>query len=340
MTDDMDDEQELRRLKERAQAGAKHLGMLMEALEVLDQTILEAYREADHEAIRHQQRYRSLAFWSTITGALAVLLALLPLPESAQRIGTGFEAAVAAVSLGIVVYALVRGIRETWLLERYRAERMRLEKFAALMDAHCWDHPSRNLWKEKLEGRISDLRMEVETALDSWTAHGTAPTVREAPQSVHQMLAEEIRSYYQHKRLATQLQYLRTNFPQERRREKSTKYAGPILFYASVGVIFAHTVLDFGANAPKESWMRLIVFLAASLPAFAAAVRTHRAAREYGRNALRHEATYHTLRELEDRLAKESAPAGIFRTIGFCEQVLEADTREWMRLMKEAEWFG
>jgi hypothetical protein len=29
-----------------------------------------------------------------------------------------------------------------------------------------------------------------------------------------------------------------------------------------------------------------------------------------------------------------------FREMGFCEQVLEADHREWQRLMVEAEWFG
>jgi hypothetical protein len=339
--DDMDDQQELGRLRERAQAGARHLGTLIEALEILNKTILGAYRDADRKAIRNQKRYRSLAFWSTITGALAVLLALLPVSDSTlKNIATALEATCAAVSMGIVIYALIRETRESWLLERYRAERMRLEKFAALLDPHCWDGPSRDHWKSKLEGRISDLLMEVETALDAWTAHGTAPSVREAPRSISQTLAEEIRSYYLDKRLAVQLQYLRTKFPQERHREKSTKYAGPILFYASVAVIFTHTILDFGANSAKESWLESIVFLAASLPAFAAAVRTHRAASEYGRNALRHEATYHTLRELEGRLAGETAPAGIFRIIGFSEQVLEADTREWMRLMKEAEWFG
>lgn len=30
----------------------------------------------------------------------------------------------------------------------------------------------------------------------------------------------------------------------------------------------------------------------------------------------------------------------IFRELGFCEQVLESDLPEWMRLMVEAEWFG
>jgi len=30
----------------------------------------------------------------------------------------------------------------------------------------------------------------------------------------------------------------------------------------------------------------------------------------------------------------------VYCELGFCEQVLEADLCEWMRLMIEAEWFG
>jgi len=216
---------------------------------------------------------------------------------------------------------------------------MRLAKFAALTNSHCWNEQAGEEWKTELQREIQDLTLEAENALEIWTSNGTVPVIREAPRLMDPELAGEVRGYYVEKRVNAQLRYLSTRFPKERKSENATKYIGPILFYASVVVVFTHTVMDFGAE-PKESWLRVIVFLAASLPAFAAAVRTHRAAREYGRNALRPEATYHTLRELESRLAAESGPAAIFQTIGFCEQVLEADTREWMCLMREAEWFG
>jgi SMODS and SLOG-associating 2TM effector domain 1 len=104
--------------------------------------------------------------------------------------------------------------------------------------------------------------------------------------------------------------------------------------------VIAHAVLQNGALIAKETWLRQMTFLAAGLPAFAAAIRIHRDTREYRRNALRHKATYNALDVLDRRLQAETTPAGIFRTIGFCEQVLEADTREWMRLISESEWFG
>ncbi len=336
----MDDESELRKLTERIETGEAHLCLLVDALEVLDRTLLNVYREADQKAVRQQHRYRTLALWSTVNGALAVFLALLPVSKAEQPYVAVTQAICAAISLGILIHAMIAGTRETWLLERYRAERLRLAKFGALLDPNCWDKSSRPQWQSKLEGHIEDLTMEVEEALDTWTTHGTVPAVRDAPHGIEPALSIEIRDYYRHKRLAVQLLYLRTRFPQERKRERTTRYFGPILFYASVCVLVIYTVLELATQGAALPWLSLVMFLGACLPAFTTAVRSHRAVREFGRNALRHEATYHALRELDGRLSGESGPAAIFRTIGFSEQVLEADTREWMRLMKEAERFG
>ena len=336
--DDMDDARELRQLKNRAH-GSVHLSRLADAIEILDHTILAPYRQADQKAIRQQSRFRTLALWSTVNGALAVFFALLPVSRVDRPYIAVAEIVCAVISLGIVIHAMLAGTRESWLLERYRAERLRLAKFGALLDPHCFDGESRTHWQSNLERHIQDLTMEVEDALDSWTSHGTVPAVRDAPRGMEPALATEIRDYYRQKRLGAQLLYLRTRFPQERKREQATRYFGPILFYASVCVLFVHTVLEFAAHGATEP-LNVMMLLGASLPAFTTAVRSHRAMREFGRNALRHEATYHTLRELDAALSAESAPAAIFRTIGFAEQVLEADLREWMRLMKEAERFG
>ena len=82
------------------------------------------------------------------------------------------------------------------------------------------------------------------------------------------------------------------------------------------------------------------MLVAASLPVLGAGFRTLRTAHEYARNASRFEATHDALSALSDRLRKAKDAPTIFRELGFCEQVLEADLREWMRLMVEAEWFG
>jgi hypothetical protein len=41
-----------------------------------------------------------------------------------------------------------------------------------------------------------------------------------------------------------------------------------------------------------------------------------------------------------ERLRGASDSLTVFRDVGFCEQILEPDLREWLRLMVEAEWFG
>ena len=115
---------------------------------------------------------------------------------------------------------------------------------------------------------------------------------------------------------------------------------GPLLFYASVIVVFGHSLLHYGSAQPDKRWLTTFIALAVGLPALAASVRIFRDTGEYGRNSLRHHATYNALQELSHRLTEEKSPDGIFRIVGLCEQILESDTREWTRLFSESEWFG
>jgi hypothetical protein len=43
---------------------------------------------------------------------------------------------------------------------------------------------------------------------------------------------------------------------------------------------------------------------------------------------------------MAERLQTEANPEAIFRDFWCCEQVLESERREWLRLMMDAEWFG
>jgi hypothetical protein len=65
-----------------------------------------------------------------------------------------------------------------------------------------------------------------------------------------------------------------------------------------------------------------------------------RASREFERNARRHRATLDSLQKLEKELRDANSLAAKFRVLGFCELVLEADCREFMRLLCEVEWYG
>jgi hypothetical protein len=96
-----------------------------------------------------------------------------------------------------------------------------------------------------------------------------------------------------------------------------------------------------GPEPPDDSALAMwLIGLAAGLPVIAAAVRTYRASREFERNALRHRATLDSLEELERELRTGDDLNQKFRLLGFCELVLEMDCREFMRLLREVEWYG
>ena len=146
--------------------------------------------------------------------------------------------------------------------------------------------------------------------------------------------------YYHRTRLSTQLEYLNKQYPDERESNRCSKPWGPRLFYTSVVAVIGHFLLNHGSAEWKQSWLTPLIAVAVGLPALAASLRIHRDTREYGRNSLRHHATYNALHELSDQLMEEQSPDGIFRIVGLCEQILESDTREWTRLFSESEWFG
>jgi hypothetical protein len=90
----------------------------------------------------------------------------------------------------------------------------------------------------------------------------------------------------------------------------------------------------FGAD---DDWSKLLVMLGFAVSVFGSGVRTLRGAYEFGRNASRFRAKYYALVPLAERLsAGRDAPA-IFHDLWYCEQILESEHREWLRLMIEAK---
>ena len=88
-----------------------------------------------------------------------------------------------------------------------------------------------------------------------------------------------------------------------------------------------------------------MIFLAASaaLAGIWGAVRTRRSANEVARNATRAHAKHTVLNEhrttIDTELVKpDPAPWVVFTTLALCDAVLQNDQREWLGLMREAEW--
>ena len=83
-----------------------------------------------------------------------------------------------------------------------------------------------------------------------------------------------------------------------------------------------------------------LLMFAACFPVIGATVRTVRTAHEFSRNALRFKAVSHELNQLTDDLQQRTDPREELRVLRGVEKALEAERREWRRLMEEAEWFG
>ena len=82
-----------------------------------------------------------------------------------------------------------------------------------------------------------------------------------------------------------------------------------------------------------------LITLAALLPVFVAAIRTHRSAHEYSRNAVRFSAIRDELKDYQTTL-KYPGSTRQLRALWHCEERLEYEHLEWLRLMAEAEWYG
>jgi exonuclease VII small subunit len=92
--------------------------------------------------------------------------------------------------------------------------------------------------------------------------------------------------------------------------------------------------------------LNLLIFGAAVLPVLGSCFRLLRSAFEYSRNTARFRAKYRALEQLISKLEVALGQADTFTTEEIVrymwkgELLLENEHREWLRLMKQAEWFG
>jgi hypothetical protein len=281
------------------------------------------------------------------------LKAMLPTSAEAELVRLKFlgpwpwllpllEAAAAISALGIVLFGMGASLKEQWLLERYKAESLRFLKFRSVIDPALWNRsvPEMQERNERLCDQVEEISATTFAALRGWTTKGTVPDVL-APPANASATKENLKpmiDYYRRKRLHFQMEYLAGAVVRNLAQDRRTRLAGPVLFFGGVAFVLAHLAVEIGGGT--EDWSRFLILIAAALPVMAAGFRIHRDATEFARNASRLEAVHHTLVELSQRLRDASDTSKIFRELGFCEQVLESDLREWMRLMTEAEWFG
>ena len=320
-------------------------------LQHCQEELLPTYQTADGTAMRFQEKYRHRALAVAVLGSAAVVLATIQLsgladyvvPHSWPWFVPALEGAAALSAMLIVLLGMGTFLKEQWLLERYKAESLRLLKFRSLLEPGLWsaDRAEVQKCKERLCDQVEAVAATTFPVLLGWMARGTIPEVHPPPPANGLLSTgslEALIHYYRRKRLHYQMAYLSGAVRRDQGRDRHTRVVGPALFFGSVAFVLAHLAVYIGHGS--ENWGRLLIVVAAALPVMGAGFRIHRAANEFARNAARFESVHDTLSGLSDRLRTAPDPPTVFRELGFCEQTFESDLREWLRLMVEAEWFG
>ncbi|MDQ6892668.1 MAG: hypothetical protein M3167_08315 [Acidobacteriota bacterium] len=337
--------------------------------------LLEAFRHADEAALRAQKMYRRVTASAAALGTLAILASTAHLIDPEPPVWTTAAELICAVASGLaVLWGIVAGWHERWLVHRYQAEQYRLLKFDFLTDPALWTQPP-DVWQPELEHRIQKIgrirKPNLEQQADEEELVKIVP--RELNEAIYDRERAAIFRYYVRRRLEVQIQYFSRIGGRESVGPLGNSRLVPIVFFVSLALLAMHLVreIDFRLAAQGRSLFgrttagsslkapaaitgahggevaarprELPVFLLASLlvPALWAGFRTFRGANQFGRNRARSAAKGAALTEVAKRM--EVAPPALdslFQNIALAESVLAADQGEWLRLMIEAEWYG
>ncbi len=298
------------------------------------------YERADAAAMRHQRRHRIIVDIVAVTGTLAVVLGSITLTQPVGFTAVRFsEAVAAAAAIVAVALGLWAGSQRRWLLERHKAEQLRLIAFRALV--RFVGEPGRDIarWRDAVRDDVAQMQRRSLPELAAWIAD-------ETPAEVYQALDENVRSEealravvaeFARDAIDGQRTYFLRRAQLNERWDTRTRSMTPILFFVSVIAIIPGALFRL-RGAPDVAAVFISIALIA--PALAAGIRLFRSAHEFARNGIRFRAKALVLGMLAQRLANETSPPALFRDLQFAERLFEAEHREWLALMLDAEWYG
>ena len=327
-------------------------------------SLFERFEQADETAARNRHRYEQSAALSAFGGTVAIILAILQLAFHHQLVDAWQEGrrvpALSLLLLEIVAVAftffsvarsLVLYRQEGWLLWRYKAERLRLLFYRLLTSPDYWTgrEPAGGDFSQWIGREVSEIEVLTRVELQALARSAPVPEQPEpaACEGADAAELEGLVNFYRSSRLSAQMAYF-----QARAQESPLSWDNPRLlpffFFSSVAAVLVHfgfEIASFLAKSPQSGavFRSISVFfllLAAVLPAVWAGIKTWRSAHEFTRNAARAAASLGVLKRYSERLGKEKDPSRIFATLDLCETFLDAEQREWLRLMLEADWYG
>ena len=342
---------------------------LSAALNYFRETFADSFVNNDLSATRQQRRHRFVVSVFSIAGTLAVafsilhLMRLLSLRDNPQltkylAFGLFFGEAIAVLVALLAAFAgLFMAFQSNWLETRHKAELFRLLKFCSIIDPAMLGGNQADFekWKNKLFDEGQNIRGINHDSLHEWVEEARIPSQPPPPlsQTLEDKTIRDLLDYYERKRLTPQAKYFYDQSNRNLRWDWFTRLVPPLLFFGSVFFAMLHLIGEvielaaLGRDEYLHQWTRevspagvIFIILAAMLPAIGAGLRGLRSTYEFSRNTLRFKANHFALELLRERLNTETKPEAILRDLWWCEWMLEAEHREWLRLMIEAEWLG
>lgn len=310
------------------------------------------FDDADRRADRGQARHGVLVVSSVLCGFVALFWGL-----KAQLFGRHggaaywLEAGFTFLALILVLVTLIRATQKTWLIERYKAEHLRLIKFRMLIEPALWNGDAKDMTalKNEIEARRAKVAHAPHELLEA-LAHSDALPDLPATDSCRRVDPGQVRrllEYYRRKRLDFQLRYFERKMGEKLSWLENSLWQ-PVFFFFGLGLSAVNLILERPwIQSSDETLTHTLVFGSLLLPFGWGAMRTLRGAHERVRNQARSHARYDSLAEIRKSLDAEVGrdpehfdPTKIFGYLYLCEGLLAADQHEWLRLMTEAEAYG
>jgi hypothetical protein len=317
------------------------------ALKHCRDVIWKNYRVYDKSALRNQKYYRILAVVACVCGTVAVLSAIFQLSGLfSRRWPLWAEIIAALIAFAAVMAGIMWSQQKKWLLDRVKAEQYRTLKFLSLIHPDLWTG-NIDQWKDKLAKKAEEIRQMNAGQLRQMARKdylSQLPKLGGCRFSDEAILA--MLNYYEYKRLKVQMAYFRKKERQNEIINQYTRNVPYLLYFLSVVAVLGHFIVDIfsGGRMSMHATSIILIIFAAALPVLAAGFRTLRSAYEFARSASIFQAKYTALERFSSAIAEEAMRVplnkeAILDNLWQCEYFLEAENREWLRLMMEAEWF-
>jgi hypothetical protein len=315
--------------------------------------LFEKFVEADHNAKDLQDSHRVDVSFAVYPSGAALLLGIFQLAFHEQEWThsphlLGFELLLIVTGAAAVALGSLKDWHKHWLLERYRAERLRLLVFELAIDPRLWtgEEPKRKDWLHWIRPKMTPIEtLTVETlAQEAGKEHSPAIPPPSACGGLSRDALESLIAFYSATWLDSQIEYFTKKVSDAEKRFWDRPGLATLAFASSVVVVLVHIAFAYSHN---RGWSLACLIVAACIPAFAAAWKTFRSALELSRNAKRAGARLASLngysKVLHDEVPELRPKAEDevwfkFKTLALCQSLLENEQREWLRLMYEADW--